>query len=94
MKVILNKFVHLGADSPPDKPVFSFFECDMTDYGYILIGEQEIAIEVPDDFNPVPIQISALKEAQQKIRAEAEQKTLVIEEKIQKLLAIEAPAIP
>lgn len=91
MKITVKKFVHLNADSPLDTPSFSFFECDMSEYGYIPISEQEITVEVPDWFNPIPIQVDCLKEQQRKIRAEAEAKVLFINEKIQKLLSIEAP---
>lgn len=90
-KITVRKFVHVPADTPPENPDFTFFNCDMKDYGYVLINEQDITIEVPDDFNPVPAAIAALRSKQQKIRAEAEQKSLLIDEQIQKLLAIEAP---
>ena len=94
MKITVNKFVHIDANSTAGKPKFDFFDCDMSDYGEVPIGQQDITIEIPDDFNPVPLQINALKEAQAKVRAEAESKIVALDEKIQKLLAIEAPVSP
>ena len=94
MKITVNKFVHVAVDGPVDSYKFNFFDCDMSGYGHIPINEQEITFEVPDDFNPVPLQINALKEAQAKVRAEAESKIVALDEKIQKLLAIEAPVSP
>ncbi len=91
MRLTIKKVVHLNADSNWKEPAFSFFDCDMSEFGYIPISEQDISIDIPDDFNPIPMQINNLKEQQQKIRAEAEAKAQAIDKQIQKLLAIEAP---
>ncbi len=92
MKIIIKKIVHLSLNSTATNPDYYFFDVDMSEYGYAPIGEeQEIALEVPDNFNPIPLQIQALKKEQQKIKTEAEMKTMALDAKIQTLLCIEAP---
>jgi hypothetical protein len=56
---------------------------------YVLISEQEFEVEIPDDFDPRPLQIKGLRAVKEKIIAEAHAKVINLEEQIQKLLAIE-----
>lgn len=92
MKMKIKKYLHISVDSSLENPNFTFFDCNMEGYGYIQVGEeQEITIEVPDNFNPIPKQIEALKNEQTRIQAEAQVKVMALNEKIIKLLFIEAP---
>jgi len=68
---------------------FTLFSCDMSEYGHVCIGEQEIIIDVPDDFNPVVAEIAMLRATQQKIQADAQVKANAIEDQISKLSCIE-----
>lgn len=58
---------------------------------YVVLREQVFDIEIPDNFDPRPLQIEALRKAKTKVRAEAEAAVANIEEQIQRLLCIEAP---
>lgn len=91
MIVKIKKIVHISLDSSVDSPKFAFFDCDMTEYGYALIGEQEFSINIPENFNHVPLIVNSLRKEQQKIRLEAEMKIATVEERIQKFLALPSP---
>ena len=64
---------------------------DMTQVGpdYVMIGEQEFEVEIPDNFDPRPFQVKGLRAEKERIIAEAHAKVVNLEEQIQKLLAIE-----
>ena len=55
----------------------------------ILIGEQKIVVDIPDDFNPIPAQVAVIE--RQKLEAlEKYQRTVaVLQERLSKLLALE-----
>lgn len=65
--------------------------CDMTEYGYILIGTVEVSadFDLPDDFNFTQAEIDSLKTQKSKIQAEAQMKITQIDEQIQRLQCIE-----
>lgn len=58
----------------------------------IHIGEQEIEIEVPDDFDPRAQKIAALEKHKQKVMADYQKTVTEINERISKLQAIEYTA--
>lgn len=91
MKTTINAFLHYHKYEWDENPTYMLFNCDMGSCGpeYVLIGVQEVEVEIPDDFDPRPQQIEALKEAKQKILAETQIKVNNIEEQIQRILAIE-----
>lgn len=70
---------------------FTIFRTAMSSCGpnYVPIREVECEFEIPDDFDPRPKQIEALRDHKQKILAETNVKVNNIEEQIQALLAIE-----
>ena len=55
----------------------------------VFVKEQDVEIEVPDDFDPRPQQVAALEAEKQKARAEFHARVTEIDRKIQSLLAIE-----
>ena len=65
--------------------------CDMSQYGFILIGEVEVSVDydLPDNFNYTQAEIDSLRKEQKRIQAEAQNNITRIEEKIQSLLCIE-----
>jgi len=54
------------------------------------VGEQEIDIEVPDNYDPRAQQIAALEALKQKVMADYHKSVMEINERIGKLLALEA----
>lgn len=56
---------------------------------WTLVREMEIDVEAPDDFDPRPQQIAALRAKKQEVLAETQAKVNNIEEQITRLLAIE-----
>lgn len=85
MKVTAIGFLHWHSG------VFTMYRHDMSSCGpgYVAIRRIEIEVEIPDDFDPRPHQIGALRDAKSKVLAEAQIKANNIEEQIQHLLAIE-----
>jgi hypothetical protein len=54
----------------------------------IYIGPQEITIEVPEDFNPVPQQVAALKKQKAEALAAYLRTVAELNERLSKLLAL------
>ena len=54
------------------------------------VGEQEIEIEVPENYDPRAQQIAALEALKQKVVADYHKSVMEINERIGKLLALEA----
>ena len=54
------------------------------------VGEQEIEIEVPENYDPRAQQIAALEALKQKVMADYHKSVMEINERIGKLLALEA----
>ena len=73
-------------------PVISFFTVDPRTIdslnGVVVVREHSFEIEVPDDFNPVPLQVAALQAEKQKGRAHFARNEIRIDAEIGKLLAI------
>lgn len=67
---------------------FGVFPFDMSSCGYVLVGKQQIEFEVPDDFNPVPIQVSMLEKEKEKAMEEYNERVFRINEQISKLQAL------
>jgi len=54
------------------------------------VGEQEIEIDIPDNYDPRAQQIAALEAMKQKVMADYHKSVMEINERIGKLLALEA----
>ena len=54
------------------------------------VGEQEIDVDIPDDYDPRAQQIAALEALKQKVMADYHKSVMEINERINKLLALEA----
>lgn len=69
----------------------SLLACDMSQYGYIFIGEVEVSVDydLPDNFNYTQAEIDVLRKEQKRIQAEAQNNITRIEEQIQSMLCIE-----
>lgn len=88
-QVTIKGFVHYRRDDCLGEDLFSIFSLDMSNYGYVLVGEREFTVDIPDDFNPVPRQIEVLEHDQERILADANEKINAIQERISKLRALE-----
>jgi hypothetical protein len=91
MKVTVKGFLHWHKYEWAKDPSYQIWRSDMSDTSpdYVCLGEREFEVEVPDDFDPRPSQISALRAYKQKILAETQAKVDNIEEQIQRLLCLE-----
>ena len=54
------------------------------------VGQQQIEIEVPEDYDPRAQQIAALEALKQKVMADYHKSVMEINDRINKLLALEA----
>lgn len=93
MKVTIEAFVTYEKWTWEDKPQYNLYACDMSTCGpsYVTIRKQAFEVEIPDDFDPRPFQLQALREQQKSILAEAQAKVTNIDEQIQQLLCLDAP---
>lgn len=57
--------------------------------GRVFVKEHTTTVEVPDDFDPRPLQVVALEAEKQKARAEFQARITQIDRQIQSLMAIE-----
>lgn len=55
----------------------------------VVVREHSITLEVPDDFNPIPLQVAGLEELKRLARLELASKLAHIDEQISKLTCIE-----
>jgi len=67
------------------------YKMDQVDH-YTYVGEQEIEIEIPDNYDPTVQQIAALQDQKQKVADDFHKTVAEINERISKLQAIEYTA--
>lgn len=91
MKVTAKGFLHWHQDRWMESPEFVVHAHDFSKYDptYVAIRPVETEFEIPDDFDPRPQQIDALRQEKSRILGEAQAKANNIEEQIQRLLCIE-----
>jgi hypothetical protein len=93
MKVKITAHVHYNKYSWDEKGSFEVFPCKLEDDDHrTYVGEQEIEVEVPDDYDPRAQQIAALEKHKQKVMADYQKMVTDINEKISKLQALEYTA--
>lgn len=73
-----------------DFDVWSFEPYSKTDY--VVLGSKEVEFDIPDDFDPRPAQIKALKEKQRQAAADFQAFTTETMRRIQELQALEMTA--
>ena len=91
MKKTLKGFLHMSTELW-DGGRLILYSCDMshnTSMGAAFIKEVEIEVEIPDDFDPRPAQIAALKEKQTKAAAAFHAMNTEIMRQINELQALE-----
>ena len=93
MKIKTTVYIHYQKYEWEDKGEYLVYSHKFDDTDYRAhICEQEIEIEVPDDFDPRAQQIAALEKQKQKVMAEYQKTVTEINERINKLQAIEHTA--
>ena len=90
MKVKITTYIHYCKFIWDDKGGFEVlsFKADDDDYR-TFVGEQEIEIEVPDDYDPRMQKIAALEKQKQKVMAGYQNTLTEINDRINKLQALE-----
>ena len=91
MKVTVKGFLHYHKSEWDEFPRYQIFSSDMSCIGpeYVPIKEVEIDMEIPDDFDPIPKQVEALRAKKKEVMAESQQKLNDLEHQIQAFLCIE-----
>lgn len=91
MKVTVKGVLHWHKYTYQEHGDYQIWSNDMSSCGpeYAPIQPVECSFEIPDDFDPVPGQIAALRAKKQEILAETQLKVNNLEEQIQSLLCIE-----
>lgn len=93
MKVKVKAHIHYLKWSWEDKGKFEVFSVKLDDDNHrTYVGEQEIEIEVPDDYDPRAQQIAALEKQKQKVMADYQKRVTEINERISNLQALEFAA--
>ena len=91
MKIKTTVHIHYSKCSWEEAHEYLVFSHKMSDTDYRAhICEQEIEIEVPDDFDPRAQQIAALEAQKKKVMAQYQKTVTEITERINKLQAIAA----
>lgn len=94
MRVVVKGYVHMElgyADGnwTEQRWLPAIWRCKLTDAtDRIFIGEQSFEVEIPDDFNPVPVQIEALEKQRELQLSDHLDKLAAINERIAKLTAL------
>lgn len=57
MKITIKCLVHQSVHGES----FNVFMTDMSEYGFVVVGEAELEYDVPDDFNPTAAKIATLE---------------------------------
>ena len=93
MKVKITVYIHHAQYAFEETGEFQVFcvRLDDTDYR-TYVGQQEIEIEVPDNYDPTAQKLAALQKEKEKAQEEFSKKVASINERISKLQAIEYTA--
>jgi hypothetical protein len=88
VKQTFDVFLMYETDAYP-KPRFVVHAYDMsTVSGYVLVNKQAITADIPEDFNVMAAQVSALKSEREKVANEFRSKLMYIDDQIGKLLCL------
>lgn len=93
MKVKITAHIHYNKYSWDEQGTFEVFCFKFDDDDHrTYVGEQEIEIEVPDNYDPRAQQIAALERQKQKVMADYQRSVDEINDRISKLQALEYTA--
>jgi len=93
MKVKTTVHIFYNQFSWQNEGDYTVYSCKLEDNeSRTYVGEQEIEIEVPDDYDPRAQKIAALERYKQKVMADYQKTVTEINERISNLQAIEYTA--
>jgi hypothetical protein len=93
MKVKTIVYIHHAQWAFEETGTFQVFSAKLDDTEYrTYVGEQEIEIDVPDDYDPRAQKIAALEEHKKKVMADYQKTLTELNTRISKLQAIEFTA--
>jgi bacillopeptidase F (M6 metalloprotease family) len=93
MKIKVTVHIHHQKYEWEDKGQYLVYSCKLDDTDYRAhVCEQEIEIEVPDNFDPRAQQIAALEDQKKRVMAEYQNAVTEINDRISKLQALEYTA--
>ena len=93
MKVKITAHVHYNKYSWDEEGSFEVFPFKFPDDDHrTYVGEQEIEVDVPDNYDPRAQQIAALEKHKQKVMADFQKSVDDINDRISKLQALEYTA--
>ena len=93
MKIKLTAHIHYSKRHWQDEGEFQIFYIRLDDDDQrTYVGEQEVEVEVPDNYDPRPGQIAALEKQRTKVMADYQKMVTEINDRISKLLALEYTA--
>jgi hypothetical protein len=93
MKITITAHLHYLKFHWEEKGEFELFSCRFEDEEHrTYIGERQIEIEVPDNYDPRAKQIAALEKQKQKVMADSHKAITEIDGKISNLQALEYTA--
>lgn len=87
MKHTVKAFVHLR-DTYLGEHEFAVYPFDMSSTGQVLIGEQMVEVDVPDDFNPIAAQVGALKKVREQVVEKSTRDLKALDDQIANLLCL------
>lgn len=89
MKVKLTAHIHYQKYSWEEEGSFQLFSCKLDDAEHrTYVGEQEVEVDVPDNYDPRAQQIEALEKYKRKVMADFQKEVDLINTRISKLQAI------
>jgi len=94
-KHTIKGFVHHCKETWDEHATYEIFPFSMqgTLASRVLVGEQEFEVEIPDDFNPIPLQLAVLEEQKRRVRLKLAEQLADIDAQISKLTCIEHSAV-
>jgi len=93
MKIKTLAYIHFFKYSWEDEGEFRVDSIKLNDNEHhTYVGDQEVEIEVPDNYDPRPQKIAALEKQKQKVMADYQKSVTDINDRISKLMAIEYTA--
>jgi hypothetical protein len=89
MKIKLTAHIHYQKYSWDEKGEYQIWFAKMDDADHrVYVGEQEVEIDVPDNYDPRAQQVAALEKYKQKVMADYQKTVDEINERISNLQAI------
>lgn len=89
-QVTIEGFVYETSYFGSEKSYSLYSSDSMADKFMSLVGPAKFAYTIPDDYDPIPSQVAAIKKQQQELKAAFAKKMMELEDDLSKLLCIES----